>query len=76
MDHFSETDKGDLRQQLDTYYRVNGAIFIVRADYDINNENMYVNSFAHIMPRERSIDIDTELDFMLAEFIIAQKRMQ
>lgn len=74
MDHFSETDKGDLRQQLDTYYRVNGAIFIVRADYDINNENMYVNSYAHIMPRERSIDIDTELDFMLAEFIITQKR--
>lgn len=72
MDHFSETDKGDLRQQLDTYYRVNGAIFIVRADYDINNSNMYFNSFAYIMPRERSIDIDTELDFMLAEFMLKQ----
>lgn len=76
MDHFSETDKGDLRQQLDTYYRVNGAIFIVQADYDINNSNMYCNSFAYIMPRERSIDIDTELDFMLAEFMIKQTGMQ
>ena len=30
-------------------------------------------SFAYIMPQERSVDIDTEVDFKLAELMIKEK---
>lgn len=30
--------------------------------------------FAYIMPQERSIDIDTELDFIIAEAILKRYR--
>lgn len=60
------------RQRLDKYYRINGAIYIYRIedkndlDFSLYEENCY----AYIMPQEKSIDIDTELDFKIAEVII------
>ena len=59
------------RQQLSTYYRINGALYIVEAGAVIKKENLYgERSFALVMPQERSIDIDTALDFMIAETIM------
>lgn len=60
------------RQELETYYRENGAIYIVRTR-DINNPSFefYSNQcVAFIMDHERSIDIDTLYDFVAAEAII------
>lgn len=59
------------RQQLATYYRINGALYIVETEAVMKKENLYgERSFALVMPQERSIDIDTALDFMIAETIM------
>ena len=57
------------RQSLDTYYRINGALYITRVDTLMQAETIYTDSRALIMPRERSVDIDTELDFVIANAI-------
>ena len=56
------------RQQLPTYYRINGAVYLVDTATLYNHKSICDNDcFAYIMPRERSVDIDTEMDFRLAE---------
>lgn len=60
-----------LRQNLPKYYRINGAIYFVKTKYDIDICDLYDEKcYAYIMPQERSIDIDTELDFELAERLL------
>jgi CMP-N,N'-diacetyllegionaminic acid synthase len=62
------------RQELETYYRINGAIYMVLVNYFLNCHNIYAsNSFAYIMEKERSVDIDDEFDFKLAEIICNMK---
>ena len=57
------------RQELDTYYRENGAIYIVDARKIINKEyNFYADKcVGYIMLQNKSIDIDSEIDFAVAE---------
>ena len=58
------------RQKTETYYRINGAIYFARIEGLRMDGNLYrKGSFAYIMEQERSIDIDTELDFLYAELI-------
>jgi len=58
------------RQKEKKYYRINGAIYFVRAEVIKAGSNIYQKeSFAYVMKCERSIDIDTELDFLYAEMI-------
>lgn len=58
------------RQELSKYYRLNGAIYIIRTKCDIDIFDLYnEKSYAYIMPQERSIDIDTQLDFEVAQCI-------
>lgn len=58
------------RQRLPKYYRINGALYIVRVKENINIYDIYDNKcYAYIMPQEKSIDIDTELDFKIAELL-------
>lgn len=59
------------RQQLPTYYRLNGAIYIRKIKYDKDKVHLLENNeFAYIMPREHSVDIDSEFDFIIAESIM------
>lgn len=60
-------------QDLPKYYRYNGAIYVVateafRATRDFVSKK---SSFAYIMPRERSVDIDEAVDFVVAEAIMS-----
>ena len=59
-------------QDLPKSYRLNGAIYIYncRRLLDSGSLEMDDNSYAYIMPRERSIDIDTALDFRIAQAIL------
>ena len=59
------------RQDIPIYYRINGALYLSKIDYEDINFNLYTkNCFAYKMPKERSIDIDTEFDFKIAELFI------
>lgn len=72
---FLDKNISDLpRQQLDKYYKFNGAIFAVKTEYfnDVVIENIYnCKSFAYVMPKQYSIDIDDKYDFIFAEAIIS-----
>jgi CMP-N,N'-diacetyllegionaminic acid synthase len=58
-------------QDLPKLYRPNGSLFITRVKTFLKNRSFYTNKIIpFIMPRERSIDIDDELDFAIAEFLL------
>jgi len=62
------------RQDAPKVYRLNGAVYITSRDI-IMKENRVLgrDTRAHIMPLERSIDIDTALDLKLAELLIRRE---
>lgn len=72
MDNFDREEYKNLpRQLLPRYYRYNGAIYLVTKEELYNIDHMFEHGcFAYIMPQERSIDIDTALDFIIAETIM------
>lgn len=74
MDQFDKTDYKDLpRQALPTFYRYNGAIYIIKTA-ELEKDDMFAEGcYAYIMPQERSIDIDTALDFMIAEIMMRKE---
>lgn len=56
------------RQSIPTYYRINGALYIVKTEHLFNSQNIYEKkSFAFIMEKKHSIDIDDQLDLSFAE---------
>lgn len=73
---FRESRRDCTRQQLPTYYRLNGAIYIRKLEYT-NSEIILKNEkeLAYIMPRERSVDIDNILDFIYAESVIRLEKL-
>lgn len=59
------------RQKLKKFYRINGAIYIVsRKEFQKNRFIYREGSFAYIMTQDRSIDIDSNIDFKIAETLI------
>ena len=62
------------RQELPKAYMPNGAIFVFKYSLLKEQRTYYSDkTFAYIMPRERSIDIDNIIDFKFAEFLIRGK---
>lgn len=61
------------RQELEKHYQENGAIYFVDARKIMDCEyNLYKdNCVAYRMPRERSIDIDEELDLIIVKAILS-----
>ena len=71
LDGFVRPENLRRRQDLETYYRLNGAIYIVGVERFQRDRFLFTkDSYAYIMPQERSVDIDAELDFRLAEAIL------
>ncbi len=59
------------RQQFPITYIPNGALYVSKTDYFIRENSFYTNlTLAFIMPPERSIDIDSQIDFFTAKAII------
>lgn len=59
------------RQELPTYYRVNGALYIVKTSMLKDDFDLYSNKcYAYTMDKKYSIDIDEELDFQMAQLIM------
>ena len=59
------------RQELPKFYRPNGAIYITTPDSLRKNKTFIPKkTMPYIMPQERSVDLDTEFDFKLAEYLL------
>jgi N-acylneuraminate cytidylyltransferase len=59
------------RQNLPEVYALNGAVYVAQVDWLLNNKTFVTDeTYAYIMPKERSVDIDNEIDFKIAEFLL------
>ena len=63
-------------QELETYYRLNGAINIIKTDVLLKEQRFFSKekSYAYMMRQKNSIDIVTETDFSLAEILINKNK--
>ena len=74
LEGFLPRAEAQRRQDIQKFYRLNGAIYIVDTRKFKTDPFPYQKGgYAYVMDRERSVDIDTELDFRLAEFLLAQE---
>lgn len=63
------------RQDLPDAYAINGAMYLIRTAVFLNGGSFYPGrTVAHIMPAERSVDIDTPWDLWLAGAELARSR--
>lgn len=70
--------QGVRSQDLPTYYRINGAIYICDMKRFTSEKTLFLkeNIFAFVMSSEKSVDIDTLTDFALAEVLISKSRTE
>ena len=62
------------RQDAPACFQLNGSIYVWRrALFCANPMVFYANTRIFVMPEERSIDIDSELDFALAELVLSDR---
>ncbi|AXK49633.1 CMP-N-acetlyneuraminic acid synthetase [Aliarcobacter trophiarum LMG 25534] len=76
MDSFLRDEVINKRSQdLEKYYRLNGAIYICKTDKLLENKSFFLkdNIFAYIMNKESSIDIDEEIDFEMVKLLMIHK---
>lgn len=76
LDSFLRDEVKNTRSQdLPAYYRLNGAIYVCRVEEFLKEKSFFLskNSFAYVMSTEDSVDIDTKLDFVVADFLLKQK---
>lgn len=79
MEHYANSPYNSVRRQdLETHYQENGAIYLVDAtnilekDYDLYKDNC----FAYIMSKKHSVDIDEEIDLITVRAIIEQSKKE
>jgi len=59
------------RQDTPKSYDMNASIYIWKRDVILNENSIFLeNTGLYVMPEERSIDIDTELDYKFVEFLM------
>lgn len=59
------------RQDLLNSYRLNGAVFIIKSNLLSSNINLFSEkSYAYVMDENKSIDVDTEKDFIIAKALL------
>ena len=68
---FAQCNAAKRRQDEGKYYRLNGAIYIASLPEFRSDRCLYREvSYGYVMPKERSVDIDTEFDFRFAEYLL------
>ncbi|MBF0454298.1 MAG: acylneuraminate cytidylyltransferase family protein [Magnetococcales bacterium] len=65
------------RQELPCAYTLNGAVYVTQTDW-LRRHGCFMNggTYAHLMPPERSVDIDTELDFKIAGMLLLERKLK
>lgn len=59
------------RQDLPSVYALNGALYLARIDWLIGNQGFIgPETLGYVMPVERSVDLDTPLDWLWVEYLI------
>ncbi len=61
------------RQDMPSYYRINGCIYINRVDELSEETSFNDNPISYVMPRERSVDIDELKDLIVAKYYLCNK---
>lgn len=73
MEGFVERLEDEKLASLD-HYRINGAIYLLDTLYFLEKKKFLTkDSVAFVMPKNRSIDIDYEIDFLMAEVIYKEE---
>jgi N-acylneuraminate cytidylyltransferase len=64
------------RQDLPDVFTPNGAVYVAETEFLKRNNSFYSDSTtAYIMPKELSLDIDTELDLIVFEALMEQHEL-
>lgn len=62
------------RQDLPQVYALNGAVYAARRTWlEKRTSFLSPETICHVMPRERSIDIDTETDFVILQALLSER---
>lgn len=65
------------RQDAPETYDMNASIYIWNRNSILNNDSLFTkNTGLFVMPEERSIDIDSELDFQIVEFLMRSENAE
>jgi len=65
------------RQDVPETYDMNASIYIWKRDVLLNNDTLFLeNTGIYVMPKERSFDIDDEIDFKIVEFLLKEKDVE
>ncbi|WP_297431712.1 sugar phosphate nucleotidyltransferase [Sulfurimonas sp.] len=65
------------RQDTPKSYDMNASIYIWKRNVILNENTLFLeNTGLYVMPEERSIDIDTELDYKFVEFLMKEKNVK
>lgn len=63
------------RQDDVTEYRINGAIYLAEIKFFLKNKTFYgKNTYAYVMQEEESVDIDNELQFNYAQWLLQARQ--
>ena len=70
-DFFPKEVLGKRSQELPTYYRINGVLYVAKIPHFLQHEGFITpDTIAYEIPQHYAIDIDTALDFEFAEFMM------
>lgn len=68
-----EGEKITRRQDLPKVYRINGAIYLIKTNILLDKKTFETDNITgYIMSNESSMDIDTEIDFKVAELLMKE----
>lgn len=76
---YFEAESSSVRQELPTAYKRSSAVYVSRRDTLMEKKDLYGDFIVgHIVPTDRSIDIDTQKDWIITEWMLKElqkKRM-
>jgi len=65
------------RQDVPKSYDMNASIYIWKRDVILNEKSLFLEKTGlYVMPEERSIDIDSELDYKFVEFLMKENNVK
>ncbi|MBN8238596.1 acylneuraminate cytidylyltransferase family protein [Marinobacter hydrocarbonoclasticus] len=79
LNGFIKPDDNRRAQDQEKFYRINGAIYFCRMPIALDLNDVYsdfLDTRAYIMSQQNSIDVDTELDFLIAQTIFQYRKIK